>query len=429
MRQGKTRRDLLIAFASQFGYKILGFAMLALMARGLSQTDYGKLMFALSLCAMTVPVTDLGASTDLARRVAAAPRGARRWLEAVLSARVPLAAAYVVLMSAWVGLTKPDVLGVTLAIALFSVCRDLYRSYSSLFLGLKQVGYTVVAFGSSLVVLVGLVAIGVKTGAGLGWMTAAHVWSGLVLLAVAAGIARLRIGPMRLRWNWRRMQRVFGGGVWLFVLSLATVAHFAADTVMLGYLQPYEQVARYQAAAKLLEASQFVVRPLTLILLPVCAALASRQQWGKLRRLMHEMFAGMAVLGLAAWAFVALFAVPIVRIVYTAGYDDSAKVLRVLYLSVPGLYIATVATLLASSTLREQRAVLIMAAGVALNVALNLVAIPRYGALGAAWVTVISQTFVALWLLGDAYRTVARHPRTTPGPARQLEAAIALRDE
>lgn len=429
MKRGQTRRDLLIAFVSQFGYKILGFAMLALMARGLSQTDYGKLMFALSLCAMTVPVTDLGASTDLARRVAAAPAGARRRLEAVLSARVPLAAAYVVLMSAWVAVTKPDVLGVTLAIALFSVCRDLYRSYSSLFLGLKQVGYTVVAFGSSLVVLVGLVALGVETGAGLGWMTAAHVWSGLVLLAVAAAIARLRIGPIRLQWSWRRLKRVFGGGVWLFVLSLASLAHFAADTVMLGYLQPYEQVARYQAAAKLLEASQFVVRPLTLILLPVCAALASRQQWSELRRLMHEMFAGMAVLGVAAWAFVALFAMPIVRIVYTAAYDDSVGVLRVLYLSVPGLYIATVAMLLASSTLREKRAVLIMAAGVALNVALNLVAIPRYGALGAAWVTVVSQTFVALWLLGDAYRSVARHPRTTLEPARQLEAAIALRDD
>ena len=429
MKRNQTRRDLLIAFASQFGYKILGFAMLALMARGLSQTDYGKLMFALSLCAMTVPVTDLGASTDLARRVAAAPRGARRRFEAVLSARVPLAAAYVVLMSGWVALTKPDVLGVTVAIALFSVCRDLYRSYSSLFLGLKQVGYTVVAFGSSLVVLVGLVAVGVRSGAGLGWMTAAHVWSAVVLLAVAGGIVRFRIGPIRLRWGRRRMQRVFGGGVWLFVLSLATVAHFAADTVMLGYLQPYEQVARYQAAAKLLEASQFVVRPLTLILLPVCAALASREEWPELRRLMHEMFAGMTVLGVAAWAFVALFAGPIVRIVYTASYDDSAQVLRVLYLSVPGLYVATVATLLASSTLRERRAVLIMAAGVALNVALNLVAIPRYGALGAAWVTVISQTFVALWLLGDAYRGVARHPRFAHEPAQQVEGAVVLQND
>jgi len=429
VRQGKTRRDLLIAFVSQFGYKILGFGLLALMARALSQSDYGKLMFALTLCGLTVPVTDLGASTDLTRQIAAAPEGARRRLEEVLSARLPLLAAYLVLLPLWVALTKPDALAVTAAIAVFSVCKDVYRSYSALFLGLKRIGYTVAAYGSSLFVLLGLVAAGVMTGAGLGWMTGAHVLSGLVLLGVAALIARLRIGPLRLHRGWEVMQRVFGGGIWLFVLSIAGLAHFAADTVMLGYLQPYEQVARYQAAAKLLEASQFVVRPLTLILLPVCATLASRQQWNQLRRLMHEMFGGMAVLGVAAWAVVALFALPIIRVVYTATYDDSAEVLRVLYLSVPGLYIATVAMLLASSTMREKRAVLIMALGVGLNVALNLVAIPRYGALGAAWVTVISQSFIAVWLIVDAYRSVARHPRMSLAPERQLETALALRDD
>lgn len=429
MRLSKTRRDLLIAFASQFGFKILGFALLALLARGLSQADYGKLMFALTLCGVTVLVTDLGASSDLSRRVAAAPAGARRRLEAVLSARLPLVAAYLVLLPAWVAVTKPDALAVVAAIVVYSVCKDVYGTYSSLFLGLRRVGYTVMAYGTSLVVLVTGVAAGVVTGAGLTWMTGAHVLSGTVLLSVAAAIARLRIGPIRLRFGWRRMQRIFGRSVWLFVLSIAGLVHFAADTVMLGYLQPYEQVARYQAAAKLLEASQFVVRPLTLILLPVCAALAARQQWNDLRRLMHKMFAGMVILGAAAWGFVALLAVPIIRIVYTATYDESAEVLQVLYLSVPGLYTATVAMLLASATMREKRAVLIMATGVALNVALNLVAIPRYGALGAAWVTVASQTFVAVWLIGDAYRTVARHPRIVLEQERQLETAIALRDD
>ena len=429
MTPGDTRRDLLVAFVSQFGFKILGFGLLALMARALSQAEYGKLMFALTLCEMTVLVTDLGASTDLSRRVAAAPAGARRRLEAVLSARLPLVAAFLVFLPAWVAVTKPDALAAVAAIAVYIVLKDVYRTYSSVFLGLHRVGYTVAAFGISLVVLVAAVAVGAMSDVGLAWMTGAYVLSGTVLLGVAAAAARLTIGPIRLRCGWRRMQRVFRGSIWLFVLSIAGLVHFAADTVMLGYLQPYEQVARYQAAAKLLEASQFAVRPLTLILLPVCAALAARQQWSDLRRLMHKMFAGMAVLGAAAWGFVALLAVPIIRIVYTATYDESAEVLRVLYLSVPGLYIATVAMLLASATMREKRAVLIMATGVALNVALNLLAIPRYGALGAAWVTVISQTFVGIWLIGDSYRTVAGHPQLTLEPERQLEAALAVRDD
>jgi PST family polysaccharide transporter len=399
------------------------------MARALSLAEYGKLMVALTLCEVTVLVTDLGASTDLSRRVAAAPAGARDRLEAVLSARLPLVAAYLVFLPAWVAVTKPDVLSVAAAIAVYAVCKDVYRTYSSLFLGLHRVGYTVAAFGISLVVLVTGVAVGAMNGAGLAWMTGAYVLSGTVLLGLAAAIARLKIGPIRLRCGWRLMQRVFRGSIWLFVLSIAGLVHFAADTVMLGYLQPYEQVARYQAAAKLLEASQFVVRPLTLILLPACAALAAREQWDDVRRLMHKMFGGMAVLGVAAWGFVALLALPIIRIVYTAAYDESAVVLRVLYLSVPGLYTATVAMLLASATMREKRAVFIMAAGVALNVALNLVAIPRYGALGAAWVTVASQTFVGGWLIGDAYRSVARHPRMALEPEQQLETAIVLRDD
>ena len=79
--------------------------------------------------------------------------------------------------------------------------------------------------------------------------------------------------------------------------------------------------------------------------------------------------------------------------------------------------------------MREKRAVVIMGLGVALNVALNLVAIPLYGALGAAWVTVVSQTFVGVWLIADAYRSVARHPRMALEPERQLETAIALHDD
>ena len=117
-------------------------------------------MFALTLCGVTVLVTDLGASTDLSRRVAAAPAGARRRLEAVLSARLPLLAAYLVLLPAWVAVTKPDALAVAAAIAVFSVCKDVYRTYSSLFLGLHRIEYTVAAFGTSLLVLVAAVAAG-----------------------------------------------------------------------------------------------------------------------------------------------------------------------------------------------------------------------------------------------------------------------------
>ena len=411
---GKTRRDLLIGFGSQLAFKGLGFVTLALMARNLSQADYGKLMFALTLCGVTVLATDLGASTDLVRRVAADPAGARRRLGRVLSARGPLVAAYLVLICAWAALTKPDALAVVAALAVYSVLKDLYRSYASLFLGLHHVEYSVAAYGIKLLFLVVAVAVGAAVGGGLAWMTGAHVASGVILLFVTTLIARTRVGPVRLRPPGKLMRRVFAQSIWLFGASIMGSAHLGAGTLILGYRTPYEQVAVYEAAARLLEASQFMVRPLTLILFPVSALLASRRDWSELRRLMHRMFGGIILVGIAAWGAVSVIASPLIRMVYTGSYDESAAILRILYLSVPGLYAATVAMFVASSMNRERAAVLIVGSGVALNVGINLMVVPRTGATGAAWATVASQTLTALALMAYTYRGVSAAPAEAP---------------
>ena len=429
MRAGKNTRDLAIGFGSQTVFKLLGFIVLALLARQLSQDDFGKLMFTLSLTGVAVLLTDLGASSDLIRRVAAAPDKARRRIAEVLSARLPLIGAYFVFVCAWVGLTKPELLPLVATIAVYAAVKDVYRSYASLFFGLHRIAYTVVAFGVHLLVLVTAIALGTALNRGLPWMAGSYLIAGVVLLCISAYIADRMVGPSRVRFGWRLMKSVFGGSMFLFALGVLSHLQLSAGTLMLGYMTPYAEVARYEVAARLLEASQFVVRAATLILFPVCAALAAKSRWDELRVLTHKMVAGVTVLGLATSGFVGLLAAWIIRIVYTSAYDESANVLQVLYLGVPGLYVATIGTFLSASMHREKRAVLAMATGVALTVALNLWVIPRHGALGAAWVTVLSQSLVAVWLTVDAYASLARGARALPGAEPPLEAGLELGGE
>jgi O-antigen/teichoic acid export membrane protein len=126
------------------------------------------------------------------------------------------------------------------------------------------------------------------------------------------------------------------------------------------------------------------------------------------------------LVGIAAWGVAALIATPLIRIVYTGSYDESAAILRILYLSVPGLYVATVATFVASSMNRERAAVLIVGSGVVLNVLINLVVVPRIGATGAAWAAVVSQTLTALALMTFTYRGVAAAPPQFRGRAAPM---------
>jgi O-antigen/teichoic acid export membrane protein len=416
---GQTRRDLTVGFASQLAYKALGFVVLALLARTLTSDDFGRLMFSLTLCGVTVLLTDLGVSTDLVRRVSASPRSARRNLSRALSVRLPLIGVYFVAVNGWVALTKPDVLPVTLGISVHVALKDLYRTYSSVFLGLRRIGWTVISFGGALALLASGVALGAMTGRSIAWMVGCYILSGAVTVGVSWGIGRARVGPAKLHFSVGVMRRELSRSLLLFALALMTLVHFSADTILMGYMRPYADVATYEAAAKLLEASQFFVRPITMTLFPVCAALAARSRWGELSGMLDRMFLSVCAVGLCAAAGVALLADPIVRVVYTDAYGEAARVLRVLYLSVPGLYAATVGTFVAASVHREARAVAVFAAGVLLNVVVNLWAIPRYGPIGAAWVTVATQTLTAAWLGVEAYRAVAGRRLATP----KLEAA------
>ncbi|MCC6683352.1 MAG: flippase [Phycisphaeraceae bacterium] len=430
MSADKARRDLVLSFGSHVLFKLLGFVTLALLARQLSQADYGKLMFALSLCLTAVLVTDLGASTDLQRRVAASPFAARRRLGLVISARLPLLAVYYLIILAWVGLTKADALLIVAVIALHAIGKDLYRSYSLLFAGLQRIGLSIVAFTGGLLLLTAGVALGAVLDQGVRWMASCYVLGAAAMLMIAAAATRATIGrPRLLLPRPAVMKRVFGGSMFLFALAVMSLVHFSADTLMLGYMRPYNDVATYEAAAKLLEASQFLVRPLTLILFPICAQLAARGNWVDLHRLLHRMFLVVTGVGLVACAAMALLAGVLVRIVYTKTYDDSAMVLRVLYLSVPGLYVATVGAFLAASVHREKRAVAVMTAGVLLNVLANAWAIPRYGPLGAAWVTVVTQTLVAVCLVFEAYRAVSEHRALDAAAERDLEREVGATHE
>jgi Na+-driven multidrug efflux pump len=67
-----------------------------------------------------------------------------------------------------------------------------------------------------------------------------------------------------------------------------------------------------------------------------------------------------------------------------------------------------VTTILSGAIHTEAVTARVMAICVGINVLLNCVSIPVWGAMGAAWTTVISETILALWLV----RLTRRHVRS-----------------
>lgn len=409
MNWTRTRHDLVLSFGSQIAYKAIGFAILALLARYLTKTGFGEWMFALSLAGVLVLFTELGTTNHLIRQVASAPGRALRATGEVLTMRLALFAAYMATICVFTALFKPGLFALVVIAALYMGLKDLYRTFAGLFLGLKRIEWAIVAFGASILALLAWVAAAIALDAGARVALWGYGVSGGLAILLGWILTRQKIGRIELGWEPAGLSRVVKGSFVIFLLIVLEFVHFKFDTLMLGFLRSYAEVAVYEAGAKLLEASQSLIRPVTLIFYPICAELVSNASWGPLSALYRRMTWAAGGLGAGIALLVMAVASVIIPIVFGPAFERAIPVLRVLYLAVPGLYVATIASFVLLSMHRERVAVAVLAGGVVLNVGLNAVVIPRWGALGAAWATAASQSIIALGLCWSTARSL-RHP-------------------
>ena len=399
--------DMGVALGSQLFYKLTGYVTLALLTRYLAKPEMGEFFFAATLAGTAVLFTELGTHRGLIRAAASDPARALEAVSDVVSFRLPLFALYFALINAFTWVARPELLPVMLLTSVYVALEELYLSFGSLFVGIQRLLHNALAGFCCRLALIGLVLFVIRADLGFRVILVAHVVANAVLVGVGYAIVRRRLGPVRLRWTRARAKSLTVESLPLFAVGVLGMVHAKVDTVMLGFLGSYSDVARYQAASKLLDASRFLVRPLTTVLFPVLAALVARGDWERLRTFSARALAGSGWIGAGVSAVLAIGAGFGVQLAFGARYADAAPLLQVLALSTPLLYVGTIAMMVSVAMRREREVARLLAVCVAANIAANLIAIPRWGPLGAAWTTVGSELLLtglllranAVWLL------------------------------
>jgi O-antigen/teichoic acid export membrane protein len=119
----------------------------------------------------------------------------------------------------------------------------------------------------------------------------------------------------------------------------------------------------------------------------------------KFRRFLSESFRFLLVVAFAACALVTPVAHPFIELVYGKQFSATADLLIVLIWSeVPIFFGVALGNALVAKGLQKYFPPATIA-GALLNVAINLAVIPRYGALGASWATVISYCLAGIFFL------------------------------
>jgi O-antigen/teichoic acid export membrane protein len=235
---------------------------------------------------------------------------------------------------------------------------------------------------------------------------------------------RFLSGPRRF--DRTEARRLLLYGYPLVITAMTSAIYFRIDQLMLHKMAGDRALGPYVVAVQLTE--QFGALPVALLasFAPVLAVAVAQQDL--FRRYIQLSYRFLISIVCFACAIITPITVPVVTLLYGKEYLSSAGLINVLIWSEIPLFLGVV---LANALLAKnlQRYFPISAAvGAALNIGLNLVLIPRWGALGASWATVISYGVagILMYLFFKSSREIAWQGLRITAPPLAVTLAITF---
>ena len=419
----RIRRNAVFAGLAEASRALLAATLALVATRVLGPSEYGLFALALGVSALALLPSDFGVGAAAGRFIAER-RTDRSAIAAVLAdalrLKLVLAGGASILLAVLAGpiadaYGEPGLAAPLRATAVALFAQSFFGLFVSVFVSMGRVSLQALLFIAESLAEVALVVTAIVIGGTAGDAAAgragAFVLGALLGLVVAVRLIgggirpRVRsIGPGR---------RLAGYASVLFVVDAAYILFASLDILLIGAYLGSEAVGLFEPALRLT----------TLVAMAgtaVAAAVAPRIARGEGEAPATEaLILGMRLLlvvGAAAAAVCAVWAEPVVRLLFGAAYEESAGVLRVF---APYMLLVVTAPLVTMSVNyaglgRKRIPVVLVALGV--NLVLDLILIPTIGIEAGAVATTVAYAIYLpahVWFLHRALRLdLARLART-----------------
>jgi O-antigen/teichoic acid export membrane protein len=403
MPDAKVAKNTAYLLTAAVGQKLLALVYFMVVAHLAGVEGTGKFVLATSFAAMFAVLIDLGLGNILVREVAKDRERVGDYLGSVLGVKGILAVVVFGLaqLAAWLLGYGADMRLMILVASVAMVLESVQVTFYAALRGLQNlrpeavgviVGQVVVLIAGTALFLVMrtplalIIALVLNTA----WNV---VWAGFVLVRRFGVSLRPRLDS--------DVMRLFASLAAPFALAAVFSRVYSyVDSVMLSKLGTVEDVGLYGAAYKLTFAFIFLPSSLAAALYP-----AMSEYYHRDRRHLAGVYADSfkyLLLVAAPVAFgISALAEPILRLVFSDAFASAAPALRVIVFTLPFAFLYWPTGALLNACDRQARNTTAMGVTMAVNVAMNVFLLPRYGALGAAIASLVSNA--VLLTLGLAF--------------------------
>ncbi len=404
--------------AIQAGGKILstiiGVLVVGIMTRTLGQEGFGLYSTANAYFQVAAIVIDLGLNVMIVQLLAE-QAGNKKEEAAIASGIFTLRTA-----TAFVSFTLSAVIGLflpyppELKAALFAIWGSFFfTALSQIVIGIHQRHGTMlsVAAGEVLGRLIVLAGIAAAAWAGWGLVPMVLIVSlGNVTHFAVAGIALRRVVDLRWAWDLALWKRILARSWPIGASVVFNLLYYKADTLVLSFVRPFEEVGLYGAAYRVLDILITLPFMYCGVMLPLLSRAVARKDPGAAALLLRQSFLAMAAVAAPMVAGGILLSSRIMTLVAGPEFAAAGPVLDILLLATAFIFLSAVSSY-AIVALDLQRKMLRNYALVAFAaLALYILLIPRYGMFAAAGLTVASEAAVLLLTSRLVTRSLDRHP-------------------
>jgi O-antigen/teichoic acid export membrane protein len=406
-------RNSAFGMAAQMAIKLLSFGFSVLIIRNLGAEDYGQYAAVLAFGAMFVFLADLGLSPYTVREVARwrdAPDGVERvnaLFGDVLLLRFLLSVLAALLLIATAWLTgRPMVMVVAIALGTLGlIMYSIQGSSDAMLAGFERLDLSAGSKVSYQLVFVLGGAAALLLGGGYYGLIGANLLGIAVMTIICwRGAHALRLRPGRaVARNWPALLRAsIPFGIIGFTLGLS----YKFDSVLLNIFRSDAETGYYNAAYNLVFSTVMLSNVINTSLYPSLTRQAVSAPH-TLTAIYDRALRYLLVLALPIAVGAATLADQIVLFLFKAAYLPAVPALQIVIWVVPLMFASEFlgyVVLIAGDERRAARAVIV---STGFNVAVNLLVVPRFGFLGAAVMTVVTEAVLVgqyVWMLRGQMR-------------------------
>ncbi len=401
---------------------ILGLLSVAILTRYLGQSGYGAFTTITGFLQFFGILVDMGLTLTAVQMIAAPGADERRIMGNIFTVRL-ISAVIFFGLAPIVILFFPYPAEVKAGVAIGSLA-FLGMTQSQVLVGVFQKYLRMSRAAVAEVAGRAVLLIGISIATYFHWGLLSMVWAlvagNAVQLALACAFAQ-RLVPFRLVLEWPVIRDVLRRS-WPIGLSIAfNLIYLKGDVIILSLFRSQAEVGLYGAAYKVLDVVTVIPMMFMGLVLPILVEAWRSGDHESFRRRMQKAFDFSTLLALPMAGGAIVLGRDIMTLVAGREFRLSGDLLAILILAAlavfySGLYGHTIVAIG-----KQRRAIWGYAIDAALALVAYLIFVPRYGAPAAAWITVFSEIFIALY----TFTLVLRVTRVLPSLITTLKVVLA----